>query len=1158
MDTVRRLTQCRICESHNVEPFVEVPSLAHTHLTCCFSVCNDCGTVLDDGSPLVTYKESPAMDQSYSDETVLRYYVEVGAGIEFMARVMMGLSESHRPQGEGRPRFLDIGAGFGFACSMAQFQGWEVTGVEPSMMGAFGAQLLGMPILRDYVEQTDLPREHFDFVYSSEVIEHVQDVDKFVATAVSYLKPDGVLLLTTPNGQAVRGRDAFEGEWMEALSAGYHIHLLSPKSMEMVLRRHGMATVHIVLAEGTSGQKRLIALASRTPGHPARPDVHWPRLDSKPFLQSYLRDLAVRREQAGKTDTVYQGALFRLIESLLNAGAHAEAEAAMIKLDAALEKAGKPPAGYHHIRADNLLQYLSQAPAFAGVYVFYKGMLYLNHKADYGRALEWFRLAQRLCTLEKSIPYFTRLYWPVQCQFHVGLALLYDGRKREALHEFDALLAEPAKLPEGMLGRLLWNKAIAHLQLGENMQAFRYFADTWLHGQFANSPDQYLPLTHMTIALTQAANTSESQLRSIENRLNGLMITQFGKLKQQVCSLSQNVEEDRQRLEGVSAKILVDCEQVCRRAEALVTRIDRIAARLRPFYRAARAGYRLLRRSAGVTRRLARRLLGRPSALPAPCGETLLGELLAGQTIEQPFVSSADELAGVGLKISTYMRQLSSTLDLTLCDADGQQLHHLHLSAQNIHDNALHYLTFPPLIRSRGRKFTLRVTTPDAAPGNGVTLWARPGPHNGLRIDRTVRGDELVFEPVYAATGLTAPGELRDLLLLCPDRLGRLRIGIGMRHWEMARALTARGLTVTLATPNAFDADLRGDGFPLVHAPTEQKVMALAARHRCVLVQGVILDQFPCLRASNLPIVVDMITPMHIENLERTEEDYDNAHRALSSALRRGNFFVCGNERQRLHWLGMLAGLGRLPFAARAENPALRRLIDLVPFGIPDQPPVKSRPVLKGVRAGIGREDFVLTWFGGIWDWLDPQPIVRAVAAAWKQEPRVKLFFSAYRRPDGIIPDMARRVRDLAAELGLLDRCVFFNDYPVPFDERGDYLLETDAGILCQANNLETQMSARTRVLDYLWANCPLLINDGDEWAQTIRQHGLGLVLDDNCVELWTEAILRLCRDSEGKVRMQDNIARLKVQLRWTSCVEPLVQFVARQGTANRSYKTAA
>jgi hypothetical protein len=203
--------------------------------------------------------------------------------------------------------------------------------------------------------------------------------------------------------------------------------------------------------------------------------------------------------------------------------------------------------------------------------------------------------------------------------------------------------------------------------------------------------------------------------------------------------------------------------------------------------------------------------------------------------------------------------------------------------------------------------------------------------------------------------------------------------------------------------------------------------------------------------------------------------------------------------------------------------------------------------VLKGVIEGIGPDDFVMTWFGGIWDWLDPLPLIRATGEAWKQDPRIKLFFLASRIPNGAIPAMANRARELARELGLLSRCVFFNEHPVPYEDRADYLLDTDIGILCQTRNLETQVAARIRLLEYLWGERPILMNEGDEWADTVRKHDLGIVIEGKEVADWKQSMLRLCQDFLLRARIRANLARMKPQFYWRQCIEPLYQYVMQK-----------
>ena len=68
----------------------------------------------------------------------------------------------------------------------------------------------------------------------------------------------------------------------------------------------------------------------------------------------------------------------------------------------------------------------------------------------------------------------------------------------------------------------------------------------------------------------------------------------------------------------------------------------------------------------------------------------------------------------------------------------------------------------------------------------------------------------------------------------------------------------------------------------------------------------------------------------------------------------------------------------------------------------------------------------------------------------------------------------------LSRGLGLYDRTVFFNTDWVPYGDRGSYFHEVQIGVSTHYENLETRFSFRTRILDYLWAELPIIATGGD------------------------------------------------------------------------------
>ena len=295
------------------------------------------------------------------------------------------------------------------------------------------------------------------------------------------------------------------------------------------------------------------------------------------------------------------------------------------------------------------------------------------------------------------------------------------------------------------------------------------------------------------------------------------------------------------------------------------------------------------------------------------------------------------------------------------------------------------------------------------------------------------------------------------------------------------------------------------------------------------VVQGYLLHNVPELRTSDKVMVFDLYDPLHFEALELTRADHEpdrsvnvaNTVGTLEEQLARGDFFVCASDKQRDLYLGFLAALGRVNPRTYGDDPTLHRLIDVVPFGLPDDPPVHTRRALRGVVPGIGADDEIVIWGGGLYDWFDPLTLIRAVTRPARARPRIRLFFLGMRHPKPDIEEsgMAVAARALADDLGLTGSHVFFNDGWVDYDDRQNYLLEADLGVSLHFDHLETTYSFRTRMLDYLWAGLPVVATAGDGFAPIIAAERIGIVVPGADVDAVADALVALLGDSEERAR---------------------------------------
>jgi glycosyltransferase involved in cell wall biosynthesis len=148
----------------------------------------------------------------------------------------------------------------------------------------------------------------------------------------------------------------------------------------------------------------------------------------------------------------------------------------------------------------------------------------------------------------------------------------------------------------------------------------------------------------------------------------------------------------------------------------------------------------------------------------------------------------------------------------------------------------------------------------------------------------------------------------------------------------------------------------------------------------------------------------------------------------------------------------------------------------VVPFGLPSTPPRRAGAAFRGRWPALRDSDRLLLWGGGVWDWLDPLTVIRAVGRIAAKRDDVKLVFMGLQHPNPRIGAMRmlEEAVSLARSLDLYERHVFFNHGWLPYDERQDALLEADVGISAHLDHAEARFAFRTRLLDYLWAGARL------------------------------------------------------------------------------------
>lgn len=423
------------------------------------------------------------------------------------------------------------------------------------------------------------------------------------------------------------------------------------------------------------------------------------------------------------------------------------------------------------------------------------------------------------------------------------------------------------------------------------------------------------------------------------------------------------------------------------------------------------------------------------------------------------------------------------------------------------------------------------------------------------------------FQSISEAFNVEQPLHRTRVIVITGDALGDKMAGPGMRAWKIAEALSEHN-DVRLLTWNV--AARKSDRFEVARVPLQHE-RAMKAHEEwadVIFFQGYALHHFTTLQKSNKIMVVDLYDPMHLEQLEQARDNGDVGWRnqvesttdVINAQLERGDFFLCASERQRLFWIGQLAAVGRVNPDNYLADDNLNKLIAIAPFGMDSTPPKHERKAIRGVVPGIGDNDKVVIWGGGIYNWFDTPTLVRAVAEVAKRHDDIRLFFLGVAHPNPDVPEMAivAETRRLSAELGLTGKHVFFNEQWVALDDRQNYLMEADAGVSTHYAHIETTFSFRTRILDYMWANLPIVTTNGDSFGDLVAAEGMGVAVPERDVDALAAALEKMLYNERAIAAARAAVARVRENFTWEKALAPLVEFCQDPTVAPDRADTAA
>lgn len=137
---------------------------------------------------------------------------------------------------------LDIGTSTGIFLDVASKNGLSTFGVE------FSSEIVKKinpkhKIFNGGLEKAGYPNTFFDTVTMYDVLEHLTDPDLVIQEISRIIKPEGLLVITTPDITSWHAR--LMGKNWIAIHTIEHLYYFSPKSLKELLEKHGFTICEI-------------------------------------------------------------------------------------------------------------------------------------------------------------------------------------------------------------------------------------------------------------------------------------------------------------------------------------------------------------------------------------------------------------------------------------------------------------------------------------------------------------------------------------------------------------------------------------------------------------------------------------------------------------------------------------------------------------------------------------------------------------------------------------------------------------------------------------------------------------------------------------------------------------------------------------------------
>ena len=395
----------------------------------------------------------------------------------------------------------------------------------------------------------------------------------------------------------------------------------------------------------------------------------------------------------------------------------------------------------------------------------------------------------------------------------------------------------------------------------------------------------------------------------------------------------------------------------------------------------------------------------------------------------------------------------------------------------------------------------------------------------------------------------------KKILIISHDKIGNNMAGPGIRYHQMAEVLSKSfDVTIGFFDPTYLPDSSFLRSYNVLHVDNKKFHDGFKDKNS-VISMWLSEDMMTFCKDNNIFIAFDVYAPVPVEGLalfmlggEKITADTDYYYRQSYNLYEKffqyGDLFLFSNRRQLDFWVGYVFGSGIINVSNYLKRNLFERFV-IAPMGIDEkQELIHTKNVMRDSIKGIEKNDQILLWTGGIWNWFDAQTLIKAMEEISKVRSDIKLVFFGTKHPNPDVPAMqeASAALSLATELKLLNKNVFIHEGWVPYEDRINYLLEADVAINTTKDTIESEFAHRTRVLDHILANLPTVATSGDFLSDDIIiRDDIGIVVPPHNVKELVKAILSSVEPKRNS-QLRENISKIRHQYDWSQTLSPLYE----------------